>query len=59
MARAKKAVKKAAKKEPKKEKMKKAEKNCVYVCDVCGCEVVCTTPSKGALICCNEVMYCC
>jgi hypothetical protein len=51
---AKKAAKKAAKK-----KMEKAEKNCVYVCDVCGCEVVCTTPSEGPLICCNEVMYCC
>ena len=41
-----------------KTKMKKAEKNSVYVCDVCGCEVVCTTPSKGALICCDEPMCC-
>jgi hypothetical protein len=30
-----------------KNRMKKAEKSCVYVCDVCGCEIVCTTPSKG------------
>ena len=40
-------------------KMTKAEKNYVYACDVCGCEVVCTTPSKGPLLCCNEPMCCC
>jgi hypothetical protein len=28
-------------------KMEKAKKNCVYVCDCCGCEVVCTAPSEG------------
>ena len=27
-----------------KKKMEKAEKSCVYVCDCCGCEIVCTTP---------------
>jgi len=42
-----------------KTKMKKAEKNCVYVCDVCGCEVVCTTASRGPLVCCDEIMCCC
>jgi len=41
------------------EKMEKAEKNCCYVCDVCGCEVVCTTPSSGPLVCCEQVMCCC
>jgi hypothetical protein len=42
-----------------KTKMKKPEKNCVYVCDVCGCEIVCTTPGRGPLVCCEEIMYCC
>ena len=39
-----------------KTKMKKAEKNCTYVCDVCGCEVVCRTPSKGPVVCCDQIM---
>jgi len=38
--------------------MKKAEKNCVYVCGVCGCEIVCTTPSESPIICCEENMFC-
>jgi desulfoferrodoxin-like iron-binding protein len=38
-------------------KMKKAEKNNTYVCETCGCEVVCTTPGKGPLVCCGELMY--
>jgi len=42
-----------------KDRMENAEKNCVYACDVCGCEIVCTTPSKGPLVCCEEVMCCC
>ena len=42
-----------------KKRMKKAEKECTYVCDVCGCEIMCTTPSRGPLVCCDEVMYCC
>lgn len=41
------------------EKMDKADKNCCYVCDICGCEIVCTTPSAGPLMCCDEVMCCC
>lgn len=41
------------------EKMEKAEKNSCYVCDVCGCEIVCTTPSNGPLMCCDQVMCCC
>ena len=48
-----KKTKKAAK------KMEKAEKNCGYVRDCCGCEIVCTTPSAGPLLCCNAVMSCC
>jgi hypothetical protein len=42
-----------------KKKMEKAEEDCVYVCDCCGCEVVCRTPSEGPLMCCGEVMCCC
>ncbi|MEJ2240990.1 MAG: hypothetical protein P8Y18_02440 [Candidatus Bathyarchaeota archaeon] len=42
-----------------KKRMEKAEKECTYVCDVCGCEIMCTTPSRGPLVCCDEVMYCC
>ena len=42
-----------------KKKMEKAEKDCVYYCDACGCEMVCTTPSKGPLVCCDQIMYCC
>jgi hypothetical protein len=42
-----------------KDRMENAEKNCVYVCHVCGCEIVCTTPSKGPLVCSEEVMCCC
>ena len=42
-----------------KKKMEKAEEDCVYVCDSCGCEVICRTPSEGPLMCCGEVMCCC
>lgn len=41
-----------------KKKMDAAEKNAVYYCDLCGCEVVCTTTGGGPLICCGEVMCC-
>jgi hypothetical protein len=41
-----------------KTKMEKSEKSCVYVCDACGCEVVCTTSGQGPLICCDEAMVC-
>lgn len=40
-------------------KMEKAKKNCVYVCDCCGCEVVCTAPSEGPLLCCGQAMFFC
>jgi len=42
-----------------KKRMRNAEKDCVYTCDVCGCEIVRTTPSRGHLIFCEEVMCCC
>lgn len=51
---------KTAKVEPKKAraKMKKTEKGALYICDICGCEIVCTTPGRSALVCCNEIMCC-
>ena len=39
-------------------KMEKTEKGALYICDSCGCEIVCTTPGKSALICCEEIMCC-
>jgi hypothetical protein len=39
-------------------KMKKTEKGALYICDSCGCEIVCTTGGKSALICCDEIMCC-
>ena len=41
-----------------KNKMKEAEKGTLYFCNTCGCEIVCTTPSEGPLVCCDEVMCC-
>ncbi len=38
-------------------KMSKAKKGETYYCEVCGCEVICTTSSESPLICCDEVMY--
>ncbi|MCW3997410.1 MAG: hypothetical protein NWF10_02435 [Candidatus Bathyarchaeota archaeon] len=40
-----------------KKKMDKAEKNCSYFCDACGCEVVCKKPSDSPLVCCDQIMY--
>ena len=42
----------------KKQKMKKAEKDDRYVCTICGCEIVCTSPSASPILCCNEIMCC-
>ncbi len=38
-------------------KMSKAKKGETYYCEVCGCEVMCTTSSESPLVCCDEVMY--
>ncbi len=35
---------------------KKAERGMAYVCDVCGCEMVCVTDSAGDVICCEQPM---
>ncbi len=37
-------------------KMSKAKKGETYYCEVCGCEIMCTTRSESPLICCDEVM---
>lgn len=37
-------------------KMTRAKKGETYYCEVCGCEIMCTTSSKSPLICCDEVM---
>ncbi len=37
-------------------KMSKAKKGETYYCEVCGCEVICTTSSRSPLICCDEIM---
>ncbi len=34
----------------------KAERGMAYVCDVCGCEMVCVTDSAGDVICCEQPM---
>ena len=42
-----------------KKRMEKAEEECRYFCDSCGCEIICTTPSRGPIMCCEEIMCCC
>jgi ribosomal 30S subunit maturation factor RimM len=49
---------KSTKVKKRKNKMNKAEKGTLYHCDVCGCEVVSITPSRGPVMCCDEVMCC-
>ncbi len=59
MASASKTVAKAKPKAKKKAKAKKAAKavrGAAYVCDVCGCEVVCVSDSAGNVVCCEEPM---
>ena len=45
-----------AKKKVQAKKAKKAERGMAYVCDVCGCEVVCVSDSAGNVVCCEEPM---
>ncbi len=60
MASASKTVAKTAKPKAKKKvtakKTKKAERGAAYVCEVCGCEVVCVEDSAGSIVCCEEPM---
>lgn len=55
-----KTVAKTAKPKSKKKvtakKTKKAERGAAYVCEVCGCEVVCVSDSAGNVVCCEEPM---
>ncbi len=37
-------------------KMTRAKEGETYYCEVCGCEVMCTTSSKSPIVCCDEVM---
>lgn len=37
-------------------KAKKAERGMAYICDVCGCEMVCVSDSVGDVICCEQPM---
>ena len=45
-----------AKKKVAAKKAKKAERGMAYVCDVCGCEMVCVSDSAGNVMCCEEPM---
>jgi hypothetical protein len=60
MASASKTVAKTAKPKAKKKagakKATKAERGMAYVCDVCGCEIVCVSDSAGNVVCCEEPM---
>ncbi len=60
MANASKTVAKTAKPKAKKKagarKAKSAERGMAYVCDVCGCEMVCVADSAGDVICCEQPM---
>ena len=51
-----KTAKPKAKKKVTAKKTKKAERGAAYVCDVCGCEVVCVEDSAGSIVCCEEPM---
>ena len=45
-----------AKKKAQAKTAKKAERGAAYVCEVCGCEVVCVSDSAGNVVCCEEPM---
>lgn len=52
-------TKAAAPKTKKKVKTKKANKTetgFTYICEICGCEMVCASDSAGEVICCEEPM---
>ena len=44
------------KKKVKAKKARKAETGETYICEVCGCEMVCASDSAGEVICCDEPM---
>lgn len=47
---------KPAKKKVKTKKTSKAETGETYICEICGCEMVCASDSAGEVICCEEPM---
>jgi hypothetical protein len=44
------------KKKVKAKKASKAETGQTYICEVCGCEMVCASDSSGEVVCCGEPM---
>ena len=44
------------KKKIKTKKASKAETGQTYICEVCGCEMVCASDSSGEVVCCGEPM---
>ncbi len=44
------------KKKVKTKKASKAETGLTYICEVCGCEMVCASDSAGEVVCCEEPM---
>jgi formylmethanofuran dehydrogenase subunit E len=44
------------KKKVKTKKASKAETGQTYICEVCGCEMVCASDSAGEVVCCGEPM---
>jgi hypothetical protein len=44
------------KKKVKTKKASKAETGQTYICEVCGCEMVCASDSSGEVVCCGESM---
>ena len=44
------------KKKVKTKKASKAETGQTYICEVCGCEMVCASDSSGEVVCCGEPM---
>ena len=44
------------KKKVKTKKAGKAETGQTYICEICGCEMVCASDSAGVVVCCGEPM---
>lgn len=47
---------KPAKKKVKTKKASKVETGETYICEICGCEMVCASDSAGEVMCCGEPM---
>lgn len=44
------------KKKIKTKKAEKAETGETYICEICGCEMICASDSSGQIVCCEEPM---